>query len=178
MTPRGVEVSSMSIDVSETDQGYVLCVGLSLEACSEVARLVKDRAVVAAADTDGARALLGRAPVGLPAAGPPDPSPPPRGSVLQRGPLRVDLAAREVTISGRPLHLSPREFDLLAALASEIGRVWSFAELTTRVWHTGYLGAPDVVTSAVKRLRKRLDAFAGLQIASVRGIGYRLVVSG
>ncbi|HLV55160.1 MAG TPA: winged helix-turn-helix domain-containing protein [Actinotalea caeni] len=169
----------MSIDVSETDQGYVLCVGLSLEACSEVARLVKDRAVVvAAADTDGARALLGRAPVGLPAAGPPDPSPPPRGSVLQRGPLRVDLAAREVTISGRTLHLSPREFDLLAALASEIERVWSFAELTTRVWHTGYLGAPDVVTSAVKRLRKRLDAFAGLQIASVRGIGYRLVVSG
>src|SRR5690606_18936597 len=154
MTPRGVEVSSMSIDVSETDQGYVLCVGLSLEACSEVARLVKDRAVVvAAADTDGARALLGRAPVGLPAA------------VPVRG-------------SGRMLHLSPREFDLLAALASEIERVWAFAELTTRVWHTGYLGAPDVVTSAVKRLRKRLDAFAGLQIASVRGIGYRLVVSG
>lgn len=170
----------MSIDVAETDQGYVLCVGLSLEACSEVARLVKDRAVVvAAADTDGARALLGRerAPDELAEVARP-PLPPPRGSVLQRGPLRVDLAAREVTVSDRQLHLSPREFDLLAALASEIERVWSFAELTTRVWHTGYLGAPDVVTSAVKRLRKRLETFGGLRVASVRGIGYRLVVTG
>lgn len=168
----------MSIDVAETDQGYVLCVGLSLEACSEVARLVKDRAVVvAAADTNGARALLGHDPRDVPPERFRQPAPPPRGSTLQRGPLRVDLAAREVTISGRELHLSPREFDLLAALASEIERVWSFAELTTRVWHTGYLGAPDVVTSAVKRLRKRLEEFAGLHVASVRGIGYRLVVT-
>ncbi|WP_420112035.1 winged helix-turn-helix domain-containing protein [Pseudactinotalea sp.] len=165
----------MSIDVAETDQGYVLCVGLSLEACGEVARLVKDQAVVvAAADTEGARALLGpdrdpAAPPGAVAGSAP-------GGVIQRGPLLVDPAVREVSIAGRLLHLSPREFDLLAALASEIERVWSFAELTRRVWHTAYLGAPDVVTSAVKRLRKRLDPGTGLEIASVRGIGYRLVV--
>lgn len=169
----------MSIDVAETERGYVLCVGLSLEACGQVARLVKDEAVVvAAADTDGARALLGPARGrGGPRQGadPPDGR---RSTVLQRGPLRVDLAAREATIGPRQLHLSPREFDLLATLASEIERVWSFAELTTRVWHTRYLGAPDVVTSAVKRLRKRLDQIPGLQIASVRGIGYRLVVAG
>lgn len=96
--------------------------------------------------------------------------------MIQRGPLRVDPAVREAELAGRMLHLSPREFDLLAALASEIERVWSFADLTRRVWHTAYLGAPDVVTSAVKRLRKRLDLGTGLEIASVRGIGYRLVV--
>lgn len=169
----------MSIDVAETDRGYVLCVGLTLEACGAVARLVKDQAVVvAAADTDGARALLGPDRARSPGH---DVAPP--GSrrpvtVLQRGPLRVDLATREVTIGPRQLHLSPREFDLLAALASEIERVWSFAELTSRVWHTRYLGAPDVVTSAVKRLRKRLDCVTGLEVASVRGIGYRLVITG
>lgn len=164
----------MSIDVAETDQGYVLCVGLTLEACGEVARLVKDQAiVVAAADTDGARALLGPDRVPPEPAGAPFRRP---GRLIEHGPLRVDLAGREVTIADRLLHLSPREFDLLAALASEIDRVWSFAELTRRVWQTAYLGAPDVVTSAVKRLRKRLTPGAGLEIASVRGIGYRLVV--
>jgi DNA-binding response OmpR family regulator len=171
----------MSIDVDEAGRGYVLCVGLSLQACSDVARLVKDQAVVvAAADTDGARALLGPERRGRQRRG--DGSDPPTvrlrsEAVMQHGPLRVDTAAREVTVGSRPLHLSPREFDLLAALASEIERVWSFAELTTRVWHTGYLGAPDVVISAVKRLRKRLACVTGLEVASVRGIGYRLVVT-
>ena len=165
----------MSIDIAEASQGYVLCVGLSLEACGEVARLVKDQAiVVAAADTDGARALLGPDPEGV---GPPGMAAAPLSAVIERGPLRVDPAVREASIAGRVLHLSPREFDLLAALASEIERVWSFAELTRSVWHTAYLGAPDVVTSAVKRLRKRLEPSTGLEIASVRGIGYRLVVA-
>ncbi|WP_050761603.1 winged helix-turn-helix domain-containing protein [Beutenbergia cavernae] len=90
--------------------------------------------------------------------------------------MRVDLGTREVTIAGRRVHLSTREFDLLVALASEMDRVWSFAELTVHVWHTGYLGDPDTVTSAVKRLRKRLAAVGGLEVASVRGIGYRLLV--
>ena len=168
----------MSIDVAATDRGYVLCVGLSLEACGEVARLVKDRAVVvAAADTDGARALLGPDRARSPSQGSAPPGSRPV-TVLQRGPLRVDMGTREVTIGPRQLHLSPREFDLLVALASEIERVWSFAELTSRVWHTRYLGAPDVVTSAVKRLRKRLACVPGLEVASVRGIGYRLVITG
>lgn len=163
----------MSLDVADSERGYVLCVGLSLEACGEVARLVQDQAVVvAAADTDGARAILGST---VPATGDPGSD---RGDTIQRGPVRIDMAAREATVGGCPLHLSPREFDLLAAMSAETDRVWSFAELTRRVWHTAYLGAPDVVISAVKRLRKRLDAVAGIELTSVRGIGYRLVVTG
>lgn len=95
---------------------------------------------------------------------------------LVRGPLEVDLAAREVIASGDRIHLSMREFDLLAALASDVDRVWSFAELTHHVWRTGYLGDPDPVISAVKRLRKRLLTVPELEIASVRGVGYRLLV--
>ncbi len=161
----------MSLDVAQTDGGYVLCVGLSLEACGEVARLVQDQAVVvAAADTDGARAILGH-PAESPE--PPDLGP----TAFEQGPVRIDIAAREAIVGGTTLQLSPREFDLLATMTSEVGRVWSFAELTMRVWKTAYLGAPDVVTSAVKRLRKRLATVSGLEVASVRGIGYRLVVS-
>lgn len=100
----------------------------------------------------------------------------PPAARLVRGPLEVDLAAREVTARGDRIHLSMREFDLLAALASDVDRVWSFAELTHHVWRTGYLGDPDPVISAVKRLRKRLVAVPDLEIASIRGVGYRLLV--
>jgi DNA-binding response OmpR family regulator len=68
------------------------------------------------------------------------------------------------------------EFDLLATLALEAGRVWSFAELTARVWQLPYLGDSDQVTSAVKRLRKRLAPVRDVEVASVRGVGYRLRV--
>lgn len=101
---------------------------------------------------------------------------PPMLDPLVAGPLFVDLAGREVTALGRRVYLSAREFDLLATLALEAGRVWSFAELTARVWQLPYLGDSDPVTSAVKRLRKRLAPVRDVEVASVRGVGYRLRV--
>lgn len=101
---------------------------------------------------------------------------PPTLDPLMAGPLLVDLAGREVTALGRRVYLSAREFDLLATLALEAGRVWSFAELTARVWQLPYLGDSDPVTSAVKRLRKRLAPVRDVEVASVRGVGYRLRV--
>jgi DNA-binding response OmpR family regulator len=101
---------------------------------------------------------------------------PPTLEPLVAGPLLVDLAGREVTALGRRVYLSAREFDLLATLALEAGRVWSFAELTARVWQLPYLGDSDPVTSAIKRLRKRLAPVRDVEVASVRGVGYRLRV--
>ncbi|MFD6178702.1 MULTISPECIES: winged helix-turn-helix domain-containing protein [unclassified Isoptericola] len=221
--------------------GYVLCIGLPLQRVGEVARLLRGKvAVIATADTDGARLLLGPPAAGVmpddgsshalevharaPAVEPDQERPtshvvalapeagqgddvlvpggrepgrttpdvagrrfaPPstaedeadRARRIVLGKLAVDLAAREVTAGGVPVHLSLREFDLLAALASAPDRVWSFAELTRTVWRTGYLGDPDPVTSAVKRLRKRLRVVPDLRVMSVRGIGYRLRVQG
>ncbi|WP_423462715.1 winged helix-turn-helix domain-containing protein [Promicromonospora sp. MS192] len=108
----------------------------------------------------------------IPMVAPPTPEP------LVAGPLLVDLAGREVTARGRRVYLSAREFDLLATLALEAGRVWSFAELTAQVWQLPYLGDSDPVTSAVKRLRKRLAPVRDVEVASVRGVGYRLTVQG
>lgn len=104
-------------------------------------------------------------------------APPPTPEPLVAGSLLVDLAAREVTARGRRVYLSAREFDLLATLALETGRVWSFAELTARVWQLPYLGDSDPVTSAVKRLRKRLAPVRDVEVESVRGVGYRLRVA-
>lgn len=123
--------------------------------------------------TDAMRAVTGAVPVmtgGIPMVAPPTLDP------LVAGPLLVDLAGREVTALGRRIYLSAREFDLLATLALEAGRVWSFAELTARVWQLPYLGDSDPVTSAVKRLRKRLAPVRDVEVASVRGVGYRLRV--
>ncbi|MBL0886741.1 winged helix-turn-helix domain-containing protein [Myceligenerans indicum] len=103
-------------------------------------------------------------------------APPPRRGPTVHGPLTLDLAAREVRFQGREVHLSAQEFDLLATLASQPGRVWTFAELTAHVWGTRYLGDADAVTSAIKRLRRRLPRVRGLEVASVRGVGYRLRV--
>ncbi|MDR7383175.1 winged helix-turn-helix domain-containing protein [Promicromonospora iranensis] len=132
----------------------------------------------------GSRAAPGRGPRTVRAdtgavptvTGPVPMTAPPRLQPLVAGPLLVDLAGREVTALGRRVYLSAREFDLLATLALEAGRVWSFAELTARVWQLPYLGDSDPVTSAVKRLRKRLAPVRDVEVASVRGVGYRLKV--
>ncbi|WP_460626335.1 winged helix-turn-helix domain-containing protein [Intrasporangium mesophilum] len=101
-----------------------------------------------------------------------------RPQVVSAGPLAIDLAGREVTADGKTLHLSAREFDLLALLASDVGRVWSFAALTEGVWGTDYLGDREQLTSTVKRLRRRLGVGSGCEVRSVHGVGYRLRVPG
>ncbi|QTX03595.1 winged helix family transcriptional regulator [Agromyces archimandritae] len=173
--------------VLATEHAFVVCVGLPLHEVAEIAAIMRNRAaVLVTADVDGARALLGppgghRGPVGAvrqpvrPATGPVPTVRPVAGvGTIVRGPLVIDLAAREVTIDGRELHPSIREFDLLAVLAAEPDRVWSFEELTERVWHSEYLGDTEPIMSAVKRLRRRLTGVDGVEIASIRGVGYRL----
>jgi len=111
----------------------------------------------------------------------PDPREPvdlPAQRIVECGTLRLDADRREATWRGSPLPLSAREFDLLYALCSDPGRVWTFAELTTHVWSRPYLGDTDAVVSAVKRLRRQVRRATGsVLVESVRGVGYRIVVT-
>lgn len=149
---------------------YVICVGTTLEDTAAIAEAVDRRAVMlVATDTDTARGLLREQP--------PTSRRTRSTGLIEHGHLRVDTTTREVTWAGVGIELSAREFDLLATLASEAGRVWTFEELMSRIWKTRYLGDADPVVSAVKRLRKRLSAaVAELRVVSVRGVGFRLVV--
>lgn len=177
--------------------GFVLCVGLPLQEVTRIARTVHDSAVVLATnDVAAARALLAPAekveddepPDSVGVGGPvspgvhDEPTRPvvvaTRTEIVTAGPLAIDLAGREVTVDTTTLHLSAREFDLLALLASDVGRVWSFAALTEGVWGTDYLGDREQLTSTVKRLRKRLALASGCEVRSVHGVGYRLRVPG
>lgn len=93
------------------------------------------------------------------------------------GELRLDPRAREATLAGAPLDLSPREFDLLHYLASRQGEVITKRELLTEVWHVPYGGADKTVDVHLSWLRRKLGETAQepRYLQTVRGVGVKLV---
>ncbi|MDR5710479.1 MAG: response regulator transcription factor [Armatimonadota bacterium] len=91
--------------------------------------------------------------------------------------LRIDPARREVWRDGERVHLTALEFDLLRALASFPGRVWTREQLVERVWGHDYFGDERVVDAHIKELRRKLqdDPARPSFIQTVRGVGYRFV---
>lgn len=91
--------------------------------------------------------------------------------------LKVDKARREVTVTGAPAELTTLEFDLLAALASQPGRVFSRRQLIEAIWGWDYYGDERVVDVHVRKLRKALgdDATEPRIIGTVRGVGYKFI---
>jgi DNA-binding response OmpR family regulator len=93
------------------------------------------------------------------------------------GDLHIDPAAHTVTAGERSVELTPREFDLLLALAREAGHVLSVDGLLARVWGAEYEGEPQVVYVHIRWLREKLekDPAHPRRIVTVRGLGYKLV---
>jgi len=98
-----------------------------------------------------------------------------RDDVVVVGPFRVELARRVVTNEGRRLHLSRREFDLLALLLSPPGRVRTREELIDRLWSGRDLADTRTLDTHVRRLRVKLEAdpAAPRYLLTVRGVGFR-----
>ncbi len=90
------------------------------------------------------------------------------------GSLTVDARRREADVGGRRLELRPREFDLLAALASEPGIVLTRDALLEDVWGTDFRGETRTIDVHIGELRKKLGE-DGPVIETVRGVGYRLL---
>lgn len=161
----------------------VLCIGTTTEQFAALAGASDGSTVMLyLPDAETARRLLGGAapaPVVPPVAmAAPEPAGVSAHRVVECGKLRLDADLREAAWCGMLLPLSAREFDLLFALTCDPGRVWTFAELTTQVWNRPYLGDTDAVVSAVKRLRRQIrDITGSVVVESVRGVGYRLVVT-
>ena len=91
------------------------------------------------------------------------------------GTLLIDVARHTVRVDGAPVGLTPKEFDLLRALAEAGGRVLAREFLLDRVW--GYATAGELesrtVDVHVRRLRVKLGG-EGRRIVTVKGVGYRL----
>jgi DNA-binding response OmpR family regulator len=96
---------------------------------------------------------------------------------LTVGRISIDPGTHTVTRAGQVVELSPREFDVLRALALAEGRVLSVDELLARVWGAEYAGEPQVVYVHIRWLREKLedDPQHPRHILTVRGVGYRLV---
>lgn len=94
--------------------------------------------------------------------------------VRRFGDLVVDEGRREVTRGGEILSLTAREFNLLAALASHPGRVFTRAQLLDRVWGDDYYD-DRVVDTHIANLRKKIEDDSGhpRYVVTVRGVGYR-----
>ena len=90
--------------------------------------------------------------------------------------LAIDFSQHRVTMSGREISLTPGEYKLLAQLAANAGRVMVHDELLARVWGSAYAGEPELLHTAVRRLRQKLepDPANPRLILTKRGIGYWL----
>jgi DNA-binding response OmpR family regulator len=96
----------------------------------------------------------------------------PRSSeVLEAGPVRVDLSARRVTVDGREVTLTRKEFEILGVLARTSDVVVSYDRLILAVWQTSFVGR-HTLDVHVGSLRAKLNV-PGL-VQTVRGVGYRL----
>jgi len=94
---------------------------------------------------------------------------------LHAGDLVVDVRARRAEVDGRELDLTPKEFDLLAALARDPGAAISRRRLLEEVWETSWYGSAKTIDVHVAALRRKLGDPA--RIETVRGVGFRLRAS-
>ncbi len=92
-----------------------------------------------------------------------------------RGDLRVDPARREVSIRGKMVDLTPKEFELLALFAAHPGRVYSRKYLLEHVWDYSYGGYDRTIDSHINRLRSKIEADPDEPklVLTVWGVGYK-----
>lgn len=93
------------------------------------------------------------------------------------GDLSIDPAAHTAELKGRSLDLSPREFDLLYALARHAGKLVRSDELLAQVWGAEFAGEPQVLYVHIRWLREKieLDPAHPQRILTIRGRGYKYV---
>jgi len=92
---------------------------------------------------------------------------------IRCGDLVIDLAKYEVSIGGRRIELTFKEYELLRFLAGHPGRVYSRDALLNRVWGYDYFGGDRTVDVHIRRLRSKIEGLGHTFIETVRNIGYR-----
>ena len=97
--------------------------------------------------------------------------PEPPGDAVQIGPLKLDPAARTVSVDDDEKHLTPTEFDLLHTLAARPGAVYTREQLLAEVWGWRDGSGQRTVDSHIRGLRRKLGAEL---VRTVHGVGYAL----
>jgi DNA-binding response OmpR family regulator len=94
---------------------------------------------------------------------------------IERAGLRIEPAKRQVTLRGAPITTTFVEFEILAAMARNPGRVYTRDMLLSRVWGDSAYRDPRTVDVHIRHLREKLETDAKVPefIFTVRGVGYR-----
>jgi two-component system alkaline phosphatase synthesis response regulator PhoP len=152
---RNMPIIMLTALVDESDK----LVGLELGADDYITKPFSPREVVARV-----RALLRRAEGNLT-----------YSSVLQAGPLSIDIERRVVRRDGALVELTATEFDLLAALAREPGRTFTRAQLVDMLYDQAFDGYDRTIDAHIKNLRRKIepDPREPRFILMVYGVGYR-----
>jgi two-component system, OmpR family, response regulator RegX3 len=96
-------------------------------------------------------------------------------SVLQAGPVRMDVDRHVVTVNGVDASMPLKEFELLEFLLRNTGRVLTRGQLIDRIWGSDYVGDTKTLDVHVKRLRSKVepDPAKPKHLLTVRGLGYK-----
>ena len=151
----GVPIMMLTARVEETD----MLIGLEIGADDYITKPFSPREVVARA-----RAVLRRARGAL---GP--------ANVLRGGDITLDVERRTVQVAGRPVDLTPTEFELLAALMRNPGRPLSRSQLLDATQGDAYAGYERTIDAHIKNLRRKIepDPANPRYILTVFGVGYK-----
>ena len=93
--------------------------------------------------------------------------------LIKVGELTIDLQSYEVTMAGRRISLTYKEFQLLTLLASNPGRVYTREALLNQVWGYDYLGGTRTVDVHIRRLRSKVEDPDHLFVETIWNVGYR-----
>lgn len=95
-------------------------------------------------------------------------------TVLEAGDFRIDIEAREVTVRGQEVHLTPKEFDLLSYFLNHAGKVLTHRKLLAAIWGGNYVEQNEYLRVFVGNLRKKLETDTGVHyILTEPWVGYR-----
>ncbi|MGA3082347.1 MAG: response regulator transcription factor [Terracidiphilus sp.] len=100
-------------------------------------------------------------------------------SAIEAGDFVLDAEAHSITVLGKAIHLTPKEFDLLLHLARHAGKVMTHRALLTTVWGAQSAHQPEYLRVFIGQLRKKLEAESGKQyIQTEPWVGYRFMPDG
>jgi two-component system response regulator ResD len=96
---------------------------------------------------------------------------------LEYGELKIDVAAHAVVLEGKPLALTPKEYDLLQFMAKHPGIAYTRDQMLNHIWGYDYFGDARTVDTHIRSLRDKLGKYAAC-VVTVWGTGYRFEWSG
>jgi two-component system KDP operon response regulator KdpE len=100
-------------------------------------------------------------------------------AAIEVGDFVLDATAHSISVLGRPIHLTPKEFELLIHLARHAGKVMTHRALLTSVWGAQSAHQPEYLRVFVGQVRKKLEAESGKQyIQTEPWVGYRFIPEG